>query len=165
MFFPRLRRHAKWMFVLLALAFGLGFVVFGVGAGGVGVGDIFRGSGGTGAQSVSRRARRDRGPPKDAEAWRDLATALRPRARPRRRSPRSTPPSARPEGRAAPTASSRASASTLASERQQDAQLAQATAVYRAPSQAFPALIGTAGQRHRAGSDRERGEQASRHGA
>ena len=25
MFFPRLRRHAKWMFVLLALVFGLGF--------------------------------------------------------------------------------------------------------------------------------------------
>ena len=29
MFFPRLRRHAKWMFVLLALVFGLGFVIFG----------------------------------------------------------------------------------------------------------------------------------------
>ena len=36
MFFPRLRRHAKWMFVFLALVFGLGFVVFGVGAGGTG---------------------------------------------------------------------------------------------------------------------------------
>ena len=52
MFFPRLRRHAKWMFVLLALIFGLGFVLFGVGAGGVGVGDIFRGSDGT-TQSIS----------------------------------------------------------------------------------------------------------------
>ena len=31
MFFPRLRRHAKWMFLLLALAFALGFVGFGVG--------------------------------------------------------------------------------------------------------------------------------------
>ena len=30
MFFPRLRRHAKWMFLFLALAFGLGFVGFGV---------------------------------------------------------------------------------------------------------------------------------------
>ena len=53
MFFPRLRRHAKWMFVLLALVFGLGFVLFGVGAGGVGVGDVFRDSGGTSAQSVA----------------------------------------------------------------------------------------------------------------
>ena len=33
MFFPRLRRHAKWMFVFLAVALGGGFVLFGVGAG------------------------------------------------------------------------------------------------------------------------------------
>ena len=38
MFFPRLRRHAKWMFVFLAVALGGGFVLFGVGAGGTGVG-------------------------------------------------------------------------------------------------------------------------------
>ena len=31
MFFPRLRRQAKWMFVFLALVFGVGFVAFGVG--------------------------------------------------------------------------------------------------------------------------------------
>ena len=76
MFFPRLRRHAKWMFVLLALVFGLGFVVFGVGAGGTGVGDIFRGSGGTSGPSVSstRKATEER--PKDPQAWRDYATAL-----------------------------------------------------------------------------------------
>ena len=52
MFFTRLRRHAKWMFVFLALVFALGFVGFGVGAGGVGIGDVFRGSGG-GGTSVS----------------------------------------------------------------------------------------------------------------
>ena len=46
MFFPRLRKQAKWVFLFLALVFGLGFVGFGVGAGGVGVGDIFRGAGG-----------------------------------------------------------------------------------------------------------------------
>ena len=28
MFFPRLRRHAKWMFVFLAVALGGGFVIF-----------------------------------------------------------------------------------------------------------------------------------------
>src|SRR6187551_3383171 len=53
MFFPRLRRHAKWMFVFLALVFGLGFVVFGVGAGGTGIGDIFRDQGTSSGQSVS----------------------------------------------------------------------------------------------------------------
>ena len=74
MFFPRLRRHAKWMFVLLAVFMGLGFVLFGVGAGGVGVGDIFRGSGGT-AQSVSDAQEETEKNPADAQAWRDLATA------------------------------------------------------------------------------------------
>lgn len=76
MFFPRLRRHAKWMFVFLALVFGLGFVVFGVGAGGVGVGDVLRNAGGGGGQSVSdaRKATEER--PQDVEAWRDLSTVL-----------------------------------------------------------------------------------------
>ena len=53
MFFPRLRRHAKWMFVLLALIFGLGFVLFGVGAGGTGIGELLRGGGGGGGDSPS----------------------------------------------------------------------------------------------------------------
>jgi tetratricopeptide (TPR) repeat protein len=76
MFFPRLRRHAKWMFFLLALAFALGFVGFGVGAGGVGVGDIFRGSGsGSGIPSVSEAEKRVSENPKDPQAFRDLANA------------------------------------------------------------------------------------------
>src|SRR5919204_5970383 len=46
MFFPKLRRQAKWMFVFLRLVFGLGFVVFGVGSGGgLGLGDILKGVG------------------------------------------------------------------------------------------------------------------------
>ena len=46
MFFPRLRRQAKWMFVFLVLVFGLGFVVFGVGSGGgLGLGDILQNAG------------------------------------------------------------------------------------------------------------------------
>lgn len=76
MFFPRLRRHAKWMFLLLALAFALGFVGFGVGAGGIGVGDIFRNAGGgSGVPSVSEAEKRVAENPKDAQAFRDLATA------------------------------------------------------------------------------------------
>jgi len=76
MFFPRLRRHAKWMFVFLAVALGGGFVLFGVGAGGTGVGDILRGGGGSGAPSVSSAQKKTRENPKDVEAWRELSTAL-----------------------------------------------------------------------------------------
>jgi hypothetical protein len=77
MFFPRLRRHAKWVFLFLALAFGLGFIGFGVGAGGVGFGDVLRDAGGgSGIPSVSKAQERVNENPKDAKAWRDLATAL-----------------------------------------------------------------------------------------
>ena len=83
MFFPRMRRHAKWMFVLLALIFGLGFVLFGVGAGGVGVGELGRGDGGgSGGPSASDARERLEKNPKDAEALRDLATALQVEAEP-----------------------------------------------------------------------------------
>ena len=74
MFFPRLRRHAKWMFLFLALAFALGFVGFGVGAGGVGFGDILKGSGGSGP-SVSKAQQKVFDNPKNAQAYRELATA------------------------------------------------------------------------------------------
>ena len=77
MFFPRLRRHAKWMFVFLAVALGGGFVLFGVGAGGTGVGDLFRGNGSSSsAPSVSKAQKNADQNPKDVEAWRQLSTAL-----------------------------------------------------------------------------------------
>jgi tetratricopeptide (TPR) repeat protein len=76
MFFTRLRRHAKWMFVFLALVFGLGFVLFGVGAGGTGIGDLFRGGGTSSGVSVSDARKRTEESPKNALAWRDLSTAL-----------------------------------------------------------------------------------------
>src|SRR4029450_9379552 len=43
-FFPKLRRKAKWVFLLLAIAFALGFVAFGVGTGvgGTSIGDVLR---------------------------------------------------------------------------------------------------------------------------
>jgi tetratricopeptide (TPR) repeat protein len=64
------------MFLFLALAFGLGFTLFGVGAGGVGVGDVFRdAAGGDGVPSVSDAERRVLDNPKDADAFKDLATA------------------------------------------------------------------------------------------
>ena len=147
MFFPRLRRHAKWMFVLLAVFMGLGFVLFGVGAGGVGVGDIFRGSDGTSGQSIS-----------DARETRPRRTRPTPR-----RGATSRPPSRRRARRAEAIAALDTAVQlepkdpttfrqlaglrlALATQRQQDAQLLQAIAVYRAPSQLFPGFLGAGGQ-------------------
>jgi tetratricopeptide (TPR) repeat protein len=76
MFFPKLRRSAKWVFLLLALVFAVGFVGFGVGAGGIGFGDILRGATGTGAPSVSDARKKTLEHPKDAAAWEELSTAL-----------------------------------------------------------------------------------------
>lgn len=76
MFFPRLRKQAKWVFLFLALAMGLGFVAFGVGAGGIGIGDVFRdAAGGDGVPSISEAERRVSENPRDLEALRDLVTA------------------------------------------------------------------------------------------
>jgi len=76
MFFPRLRRHTKWMFVALALVFSLGFVFFGVGASGTGLGDLFRGNnGGGGGTGVSAALKETQKNPKSLQAWQDLATA------------------------------------------------------------------------------------------
>jgi tetratricopeptide (TPR) repeat protein len=79
MFFTRLRRHAKWMFVFLALVFGLGFVIFGIGSDqGTGIGDILRDGGGASSNGLSVSEARDQlqKHPKSAGAQRDLATAL-----------------------------------------------------------------------------------------
>jgi tetratricopeptide (TPR) repeat protein len=79
MFFTRLRRHAKWMFVFLALVFGLGFVIFGIGSDqGTGIGDILRDQGGATSSGLSVGEARERleENPGSAEAKRDLATAL-----------------------------------------------------------------------------------------
>lgn len=66
------------MFVFLALVFGVGFVLFGIGAGGTGLGDILRGGGGGGGDtpSVSSARKATQENPKDAAAWRELSTAL-----------------------------------------------------------------------------------------
>ncbi|HUG64050.1 MAG TPA: tetratricopeptide repeat protein [Gaiellaceae bacterium] len=75
MFFPRLRRHAKWMFLFLALALGLGFVLFGIGAGGIGLGNLAEGAGESGVPSISDSEKKVLDNPKNAEAFKDLATA------------------------------------------------------------------------------------------
>src|SRR5438093_10073341 len=78
MFFPRLRRQAKWVFVFLALVFAIGFVAFGVGSGSNGLSDVlngnFFGGGGSGTSSQikdnQKRIQRD---PKDLEAYLSLS--------------------------------------------------------------------------------------------
>jgi tetratricopeptide (TPR) repeat protein len=78
LFFNRLRKQAKWVFVLLILAFGLGFVLFGVGSSNLGgLSDVFNGirGGGSGTPSVDKPLKRTQENPKDAQAWNDLATA------------------------------------------------------------------------------------------
>src|SRR6476619_62342 len=55
MFFPKLRRQAEWVFVLLALSFLVGLVVFGGGSvtGGAVIGDFLQGGGGGGSSGPS----------------------------------------------------------------------------------------------------------------
>ena len=71
MFFPRLRRQAKWMFVFLALAFGIGSVAFGIGGtGGSGISDLFQNAGSaTGGPSVGDAEDKiaDGNPPRNKE--------------------------------------------------------------------------------------------------
>jgi tetratricopeptide (TPR) repeat protein len=78
MFFTRLRRHAKWMFVFLALVFGVGFVGFGIGANqNASIGDLLRGGGATSnGLSVSDAREQLQESPGSAQAQRNLATAL-----------------------------------------------------------------------------------------
>jgi len=82
LFFPRLRTHAKWMFVALAVIFSVSFVAFGVGSGSTGISDILNnglglfGGGSGGGSSISKAQKAVKKHPNDAQAYRNLATAL-----------------------------------------------------------------------------------------
>lgn len=82
MFFPKLRRRAKWVFLLLALVFAGGFLFFGVGTGvqgaGIGdvIGDIFGTSGDTDQPEVESARAALAEDPNNAEAQLELARAL-----------------------------------------------------------------------------------------
>src|SRR3954451_10061048 len=82
MFFPRLRRQAKWVFVFLAFVFAASFVFFGVGSGS-GIGDLLRGNlnvfgsngGSTTSSTVKKGLARTKAHAQDPNAWDALATA------------------------------------------------------------------------------------------
>jgi tetratricopeptide (TPR) repeat protein len=80
MFFPRLRRQAKWMFVFLAVVFGLGYVIFNVGGSipGTGLGDVLQGLGQEASAGPSEGDARDqiKDHPNDPKGYYDLAQAL-----------------------------------------------------------------------------------------
>ena len=74
LFFVRLRRHQKWVYALLAVVFGLSFVLVGVGSGNGGGltqlwNSIFSGAGGTSVSKAQAAAQ------KDPAKYNDLATA------------------------------------------------------------------------------------------
>ena len=79
LFFSRLRRHAKVIYVLLAVVFAAGFVVLGVGSGSTGIGDVLSNlfKGGS-SSSLSSRIKDDQkkinAHPRNMAPYLDLAT-------------------------------------------------------------------------------------------
>ena len=83
LFFSRLRNHAKWVFVFLAVTFAASFVLFGVGTGFGGLQDILvQNSGVAGGPSEKEARKRIEADAKDPQAYRDLATALQNQQKP-----------------------------------------------------------------------------------
>ncbi len=79
MFFPRLRRQTKWMFVFLAVIFGLGYVIFNVGGSipGTGLGDVLQGLGQSTSGPTEGDARdKIKDNPGNPTGYFELATAL-----------------------------------------------------------------------------------------
>jgi tetratricopeptide (TPR) repeat protein len=77
MFFPRLRRQAKWMFVFLALVFAVGFVGFGVGSGGSGLDSLWSNINGSTSGGASVDNAKDKIADGDRAAYKELAEAYR----------------------------------------------------------------------------------------
>ena len=82
MFFPRLRNHAKWVFVFLIVIFAGGFVFLGVGSGSAGLGDVLQGnwsdifsSSSSSSAQIKKDQRLIKDNPKDYAAYKDLAAA------------------------------------------------------------------------------------------
>jgi len=79
LFFQRLRNHAKWIYVALAVCFAATFVLLGVGSGAGGIGSAlqnFFNSNGSSGPSISGLQSKVAQHPDNAADWRALATAL-----------------------------------------------------------------------------------------
>jgi tetratricopeptide (TPR) repeat protein len=78
LFFSRLRNHAKWIYVFLAICFAATFALLGVGSGSSGISSAlqnFFSSNGSSGPSISSLQHKVDQHPQNATAWRDLATA------------------------------------------------------------------------------------------
>jgi tetratricopeptide (TPR) repeat protein len=78
LFFMRLRKQAKWVYVLLAVLFALTFAFVGVGSGSSGLDQLFSNInifGGSSGPSVSKAQKYIQEHPNDGKGYRDLATA------------------------------------------------------------------------------------------
>jgi len=78
LFFSRLRRHAKVVYVLLAVIFAGGFVFLGVGSGSGGIGDLlqgnfFGGGGSSTSSQISDKQKAIQQHPRDVNLYLDLA--------------------------------------------------------------------------------------------
>jgi cytochrome c-type biogenesis protein CcmH/NrfG len=78
LFFSRLRNHAKWIYLFLAIAFAATFALLGVGSGSSGISSAlqnFFNSNSSSGPSISSLEHKVQQHPQNATAWRDLATA------------------------------------------------------------------------------------------
>jgi tetratricopeptide (TPR) repeat protein len=78
LFFERMRRHAKWAYVALAVLFAVTFAGLGIGSGSSGLDQLFSGLnvfGGGGGSSVSKAEKEIKDHPGQAKGYRDLASA------------------------------------------------------------------------------------------
>ncbi len=75
LFFMRLRRHAKWAYVLLAVLFAATFAAVGVGSGSSGLNQLFSGIFGGSSSGTSVSAAKAEIAKNPAKGWRDLARA------------------------------------------------------------------------------------------
>jgi regulator of sirC expression with transglutaminase-like and TPR domain len=81
LFFDRLRRRVKWVYIFLVVVFGLGFVFLGVGSGSTGIGDLLQGNfsgifgSGSSSSSVSNAQDYVTKHPNDPKGYRRLAKA------------------------------------------------------------------------------------------
>ena len=84
MFFPRLRRQAKWAFAIMVLVFGVGFVLLGVGSGGLDLGSLLRDTfsrSSSSGPSISKAQDKVNKNPRNAAAQKELAKAYEDKGR------------------------------------------------------------------------------------